>query len=49
MNGGTMNRRRHLLIAVLAMLAPLALMTACGGKKRRPDVATGAPEAGTRG
>lgn len=44
-----MNRRRHLLVVALAMLAPLALMTACGGKKRGPAVATGAPDAGTAG
>jgi len=42
-----MNRRRNLLIALLALLAPMLLLSACGGKKRGPAVATGAPGAGT--
>ena len=36
-----MTRRSRLLIALLALLAPALLMSACGGKKRGPAVATG--------
>jgi peptidoglycan-associated lipoprotein len=42
-----MNRRRHLLTILLALLAPMLLASACGGKKRGPAVATGAPGSGT--
>ena len=44
-----MLRRRHLLALLFALLAPTLLLSACGGKKRGPAVATGAPgsEAGT--
>jgi peptidoglycan-associated lipoprotein len=38
-----MNTRRHLLIALLALLGPVLLLSACGGKKRGPAVATSAP------
>jgi peptidoglycan-associated lipoprotein len=41
MNGGNMTRRFHLLIALLLLLSPALLMSACGGKKRGPAVATG--------
>jgi peptidoglycan-associated lipoprotein len=41
MNGGNMTRRFHLLIALLVLLSPALLMSACGGKKRGPAVATG--------
>ena len=36
-----MTRRSRLLIALLVLLAPALLMSACGGKKRGPAVATG--------
>jgi peptidoglycan-associated lipoprotein len=49
MNGGNMTRRFHLLVALLALLAPALLMSACGGKKRGPAVATGpGSEAGSQ-
>lgn len=38
-----MNRRRHLLIVLIALVAPMLLASACGGKKRGPAVATGEP------
>jgi peptidoglycan-associated lipoprotein len=41
MNGGNMTRRSRLLIALLVLLGPALLMSACGGKKRGPAVATG--------
>jgi peptidoglycan-associated lipoprotein len=41
MNGGNMTRRFHLLIALLLLLSPALLLSACGGKKRGPAVATG--------
>jgi peptidoglycan-associated lipoprotein len=42
-----MIRRRHLLIVLLALLAPMLSLSACGGKKRGPAVATAEPGAGT--
>ncbi|HET9317283.1 MAG TPA: peptidoglycan-associated lipoprotein Pal [Vicinamibacteria bacterium] len=36
-----MTRRFHLLIALLLLLSPALLLSACGGKKRGPAVATG--------
>lgn len=43
-----MMRRRHLLVALLAILTPILTLSACGGKNRRgPAVATGAPDSGS--
>jgi peptidoglycan-associated lipoprotein len=42
-----MSRRRHLLIVVLALLAPMLLLSACGGKKRGPAVAGTGTSTGT--
>jgi peptidoglycan-associated lipoprotein len=49
MNGGNMTRRSHLLIALLVALCPLLLLSACGGKKRGPAVATGPGGSSTQG